>query len=216
MDPPGGPAADAAAADATAARPVTAPPAKPPVPRSVQLRAAAGVFHHGDSTAGALEEPTSGFAFTILGAELRPVPALGLTLEFGSFGRDYSAKGVPPPNLFAVPRSIFVGTTFFGLGVRGVLPGGPVEPWIGATALALRNTLSTNYTLFGVPGSGSPEEVAWSPGLDLGAGLLLYPGGWVQLGIEVRRLWSRASFDTIGSASVGGWTTSVSFGFAGP
>jgi hypothetical protein len=196
---------------------VTAPPPAPAVPRSLQLRVSAGVFHHGDSTAGTLEAPTNGFAFTLLGMEWRPRPALGVTFEFGSFARDYSAKAVPPPSPFAVPRSIFLGSTTLGVGLRLVAPGGPVEPWVGATALALRNTLSTTYTVFGFPGSGSPEEVAWSAGLDVGGGLLLYPGKKVQLGVEVRRILSRASFDAFpGSASIGGWTTSVSFGAAVP
>ena len=212
---PGGPVGEAE--PPAPARPVTAPPAKPAVPRSVQVRVAAGVFHHGDSTPGALEAPRTGFSFTILGMEMRPRDGLGLTFEFGSLARDYSAKALPPPSPFAVPQSIFLGTTLFGVGVRGVLPGGPVEPWIGATALALRNALSTTYTLFGFPGSGSPEEVAWSAGVDLGGGLLFYPGKGVQLGLEVRRIFSRASFDAFpGTVSIGGWTTSVSFGGAMP
>ncbi len=216
MELPGGPASGAATA-AAAPRPVTAPPATPPVPRSVQLRVAVGVFHHGDETAGALEHSKDGFAYTLLGAEWRPRPAVGVTLEVGGFARDYSGKVLTAPSPLAVPRGIFLGTMLFGVGVRGVLPGGPVEPWIGATALALRNELSATYSLFGISGSGAPEETAWSAGLDLGAGLLLYPGKGVQLGIEVRRILSRATFSALpGAVSIGGWTTSLSFGGAGP
>jgi hypothetical protein len=209
--------ADATAEPAAAPRPVTAPPPTPAVPRSLQMRVAVGLFHHGDSNAGTLEAPSNGLAFTLLAMEWRPRPALGVTFEFGNFARDYSAKAVPPPSLFAVPRSIFLASSLVGVGVRLVAPGGPVEPWLGATALALRNALSTTYTVFGFPGTGSPEEVAWSAGLDLGGGLLLYPGKRVQLGLEVRRILSRASFDAFPkTVSIGGWTTSVSFGGAVP
>ncbi len=182
------------------------------MPRSAQIRVGLGVFR-GDASAGKLDDPRTGVSVTMLGAEFRPLRALGVTLDLATLGRGFSGKTLPSPGGFAVPRGIFLSSTSVGLGVRGILPGGPLEPWVGVTGQLVRTELSSSYSLFGLTGSGDPSGTAWSAGVDVGTGLLFYVGRGVQLGIEVRRLFSRASFDPFpGSVPVGGLSTSLTFG----
>ena len=176
-----------------------------------------GVFRRATQSAGQLERPGTGVAFTHARRGVAATRGARVhARRSATLAREYSGKTLPSPGGFAVPRGIFLGSTAVGLGVRGILPGGRVEPWVGATALSSSGPSSRRRTRSsGFTGSGDPSGTAWSAGVDVGAGLLFYVGRGVQLGIEVRRLFSRASFDPFpGSVPIGGVSTSLTFGAA--
>jgi hypothetical protein len=194
--------------------PVSAGIAMPP--RSFQVRVGLGLFR-AEETAGKLEEGGTGISVTALGAEYRPMRALGLALEVGGAARDYSARTLPPAGGFAVPRGIHLSSKSLGFGVRAMKAGGPVEPWVGATAQLIRTELASSYSVFGLDVTGEPSGSTWSAGLDLGAGLAVFPGGRHVVGLEVRRLFARARFDPFpGNVGVGGLGFALTYGVSLP
>jgi hypothetical protein len=203
---PGGPAAPA---PLTAPRPVTAPaPTGPPVRRSAYASGAiAGIAP--EETAGALEGAGTGWS-VFLEAEARFNRYLALAAEGGWLARSYAQASVAP----GMKRGFGLESWFLGLGLRAFLPAETIEPWLGVMPCVLLTRASESFSMSMSMGDWAP---AWSAGLQLGAGLRLYPGGRYALGLEVRRLLASASLGAYpGDVAIGGWMLGVSFGAAVP
>jgi hypothetical protein len=202
----------AAAASAPPPAPIGA--AKAMAPRTFQLRFALGVFLP-DDTRGRLEGGEKGVAMTVLGAEYRIRSVLALALELGGLSRSYSGRTLPPAGPFARQDGISLDSRTLGFGLRTVLPGGPFEPWIQATAHVIRTELCGEYVVFGLGGCGS-TSTDWGTGIDIAGGVNVFPGRRWFLGFEARRLLAHATLAPIGGASIGGVGISAVIGLALP
>jgi hypothetical protein len=202
---PGPPPTDA---PAPAARPVVAPEATAPVRRSARLAVGLGAFLP-DETAGALEGAATGFGF-LLDAETRFAPYLAFAAEGGWFAAPYAKAAVAP----GTTRAMALSTWYLGLGLRAILPGDGIEPWIGVLPCALLTTAEESFSLRMSMNDWAP---AWSAGLQLGAGIRVYPGGPHVISLDARRLFARASLGTLpGDVAIGGWSLTASYGVAIP
>jgi hypothetical protein len=177
-------------------------------PRTFHLRVALGTFKGGE-TAGRLEDAQHNLSGGV-GAEYRPARALGVELEAAGVQRTYSPSTLPAGG-GASPRGIYLDTRMLGVGVRAILPGHAVEPWVGATGQLLRTELCES-SRFAMSVCGQRRGSDWSAGADVGAGLSVFFGRWL-LGLEVRRLFARAVLEPFaGSTAVGGYGTWFTFG----
>jgi hypothetical protein len=188
---------------------VTAPPARgPPLRRSAHAAGGLGAFAP-DTTAGALEGPETGLSIFIDG-EARPLSWLAVAADGGYLLRSYSRATVAPG------RKAGLGLTSWnlGLGLRAFLPGEGIEPWVGVMGRVLVTKAEEAFSFSMSMVEWSP---AWSGGLDVGAGLRLYPSGAHCIGLEVRRLFASARLGPYpGDVGIGGWTIGLSYGASVP
>jgi hypothetical protein len=212
--PAAGPAPQPGAPDTPSAPlPVTSPP---PVRRAAHASARFGSFLP-EETSGVLEGATAGWSLDV-DLEMRFSPWLALAAEVG-----YALGSWTNATTGAGTKGhLDVGSWTMGGGLRGFLPGAVIEPWMSALVCAVRPEVN------GSDPTASRRGDAWLPweyfsfpaasaGLELGAGLRIYPARSVVLGVEVRRLFARGRLDPYpGGVELGGWTLALSLGFVRP
>jgi hypothetical protein len=213
------PAARDEAAPAEGEVPVPPVPVRPPrvtlAPRALGVRVSLGKLVP-ERTPG-LEDARGGLAL-LLGAEVRPRRWLGVEVEAGSLERSYSSRTFPAPGGWVVLGDrASARSRHAGVGLRAIAAGAAAEGWAGAKLLFLRTTFCVEASQLGFPGCAPPEEEDWAAGIEVGAGVDVVARGRHAVGIDVRRILSRARFGAVtGEVRLGGTIIGATYTLSAP